>query len=592
MDLHIITQPELARAPAPGASTVLLSGVWPHAVDRNIVQVDDVLDARYGWIDLEAERLAEVAGQSSVAWVNALALRYYLVKLLRVAVFFTQVQPILRGDRVWVTAGPDDRDVAALLKQLCLRVGATCHVQRTNAIQPTSARPRTEEPWRRRMRRWAERLQPSAHAQGSGPKVILCGNPRFLDAICGELHRRGCRQWWLYDQFAVKPFLRWAPRGVGQLTCQATALDESSEHPTPRLPSLLFEGIDLRPLVADWLTKRLASRADDQQRLTGQIAQHFDQFRPDLLVMDEDATPMKRIAVAMARRVGTKSFVVQHGAPVARFGFAPLAADGIFAWGQSSRDQFHRWGIPEDRIHITGSPSHDALQQSIRPHRRRPGRRLRILLLATVPPRDARPDVIEMNMTSRAYQEMIEAAFAGVASLPGATLVVKPHPRAKDDPIVAAAIARHPDLKVQQIQGGRLAGRLRNVDCVLSCLSSAGIEATLAAVPVIQLVPRGAGRILPHAEWGLFGSATDAAKVSELIRRAVSGEVASPGAPIGDVFASVSSWQNTHGKSQPAATRIADILIEQAVAGDRTNQPPRRTRSTSNGTGRPCMVGQ
>ena len=37
--------------------------------------------------------------------------------------------------------------------------------------------------------------------------------------------------------------------------------------------------------------------------------------------------------------------VVQHGVPYIRFGFAPLEADAICAWGESSRDHLESWAF-------------------------------------------------------------------------------------------------------------------------------------------------------------------------------------------------------------------------------------------------------
>ena len=46
-------------------------------------------------------------------------------------------------------------------------------------------------------------------------------------------------------------------------------------------------------------------------------------------------------------------FVVQHGAPGGRFGFAPLAADRFLAWGRSSARQLVDWGVPSETVHVT-----------------------------------------------------------------------------------------------------------------------------------------------------------------------------------------------------------------------------------------------
>ena len=590
MDRIIVTRPRLVDQTIAQKPTVLLTGVWPQSPSQSVVELDAAIDRRFAWVDKEAERLAELAGGSvldqsnalSAPWVNVLALRYYLVRLLRVIEFFSRVQPPERGERVHLIADRADRDEAALVSALCRQAGASCNMEWHGVEREiVRAGAEGEEWWRRALRRIAGRLPSRKGGQAGGARVVLCGNPRFLDSLCHVLHARGCRLWWLYDRLAVKPFFQWRAKGIEQLTCQDDSLPEDEAEDRIRLPEIEFCGIDLRDLVADWLSTRLVSRRQDQRRWQAQIEGHFERIRPELLVMDEDATPMKRIALATVRRYGGKSYVVQHGAPVARFGFAPLAADGIFVWGRSTREQLQRWDVPAERVFITGSPSHDSLYEALRKRPRqkaRPDAPPRILLLATVPPRDERPDLIEMNMNSRTYGEMIEAAFAAVEAVPGATLVVKPHPRAQDDSAVRHAASRHSGLAVEQIESGSLVAALQGVDCVLSCLSSAGIEATLAGLPVIQLVPRGAGQILPHDRWGLVGSASNARDLLPLIRKALQARGNSRRAPFGDVFANAAFWGRASANVPDAATRIAEILLDQVDVSCQSKQSRSKSR--------------
>jgi len=573
MDRIIVTRPSLIEPSIAQNPIVLLTGVWPHGREQSVIELDVTIDQRFVWIDKEAERLAELAGgdmnrekKLSAPWVNVLALRYYLVKLLRVIEFFSKIQPPRKGERVHVVAERADREDVAIVAAFCRRAGAQCTVQwcgEEDESSPPVAE--QEEGWRKTLRRLVNRLPVKELESDRRNRVILCGTPRFLDPVCRVLHERECRVWWLYDRLAVKPFVQWYRKGIEQLTCQDDSfVADESEEPI-ELPKLEFRGMDLRPLVSDWLKRRLASRRHDQRRWQSQIERHFQRIKPDFLVMDEDATPMKRIALAVARRNGGKSYVVQHGAPVARFGFAPLAADGFFAWGRSTREQLQAWDIPAGRIHITGSPAHDSLYETLQKTHRKPRKPIaspRILLLATVTPRDERPDVIEMNMNSRTYGEMIEAAFAAVESIPDATLVIKPHPRSRDDSVIRDASSRHTKVKTEQSRAGSLEASLRGIDCVLSCLSSAGIEATLAGLPVIQLVPRGAGRVLPFDRWGLVGSASNAQELLPLVQKAFKMRGRVKNAVFGDVFANASFWGRSSQNVPDSANRIADILLE------------------------------
>ena len=78
----------------PAALRLLLEGSWPGPLRGAVdTALDERIDATFGWIDREATRLAAVvampidsasdAHTPHPAWLNALALRYYFVKLLR-----------------------------------------------------------------------------------------------------------------------------------------------------------------------------------------------------------------------------------------------------------------------------------------------------------------------------------------------------------------------------------------------------------------------------------------------------------------------------------------------------------------------------
>jgi len=361
---------------------------------------------------------------------------------------------------------------------------------------------------------------------------VLCGNRRILDPVCGELLRRGVRVWWLYDRFALRCWLRWRLAGAGELFCDSS-LGRGNRLAVDVPPRLKCRGVDLGPLVRRWLTRRLEAHGPRYTRLIEQIDAHFGSIRPAAVVVDEDATPMARAAVALARQHGASSWVVQHGAPCGRFGFAPLAADRILVWGRSSAWQLTRWGVHPQQIRAAGSPWHDRLYRVLAPARAqaaapsRAGARRsggpQVLLLTTVPPRDGRPDLVAHRLTRHTYAEMVRIAFAAVAKLRGARLIVRLHPRTPDDPVVESMVARFRSVRGRVVRRGSLEDWLGGNDCVLSCLSSTAVDATLAGVPVIQLLPQGSGDVLPAAEWGLAGTARTEAELDRLLARVLHG---------------------------------------------------------------------
>ena len=573
-----------------GMLSVLLEGAWPEAGGcHDHLSLDETIDARLGWIDEEAERLAALAtgdagrdanrGPLTAAGINALSLRYYMVKLVRVIAFFTEVCPLTHDDVVQlIVANHGDEDYVDLIASLCENAGAEYRVRRID--RPLEPEP--SFPPNFRWRRWATRLSQCVEPptfRTTRPRIVLCGNPRLLDPVCGELTRRDCRVWWLYDRFALKTWLRWRPRGVGQLVCESS-LSGKNRIRKPELPPLVCRGVDLTGSVERWIAERIRTHGPRQTRIIDRIDAHFRRIRPDALVLDQDATPFVRAAVGLARERGCQSFVVQHGAPLSRFGFAPLAADRILAWGQSSRRTLLRWGVPGDRIQVTGSPCHDQLHRSLSrsarwrasiPEKRPP----EILLLATVPPKDPRPDGVELHLTRSTYATMLYNAFRAVDRVPDATLVIKLHPRSPHDPIANRLLEQFDRLKTRVVTDGPLEPWIARADCVLSCISSAGIDATLAGVPVIQLLPTDCGNVLPAHEWGLLGSASEAVEIERLLAQALATERTPP----------VNAAEDHHGVfhrlNGSSAARIAETVLTLRHSPPPTHDVARSSRSPS-----------
>jgi hypothetical protein len=612
-------------------AALLLEGSWPWDASGGVRRaLDDSIDARFDWIDPQAAELAEELAETlpadtvqperggtgvspvlrqkhgqdarathaelakvSPAYLNARSLRYYLVKLLRVVAYFTEVCPLEPGDRLeLVAARGRDEDYADLFEQLCRATGASLRVTWKEQDQAASPALPPNHRWRRWLGGIARLLEPTMSGAASRPRAVLCGNPRLLEPVCRELLGRGCRVWWLYDRFAVHSWLRWRAAGVGQLVCN-TNLGRRN-HLSAHLPEqLCCRNVNLAPSLGRWLAERLRTHGRRQARALERIEAHFHRVRPDTLILDEDATPFARSAVAVARQCGATSYVVQHAATTIRFGFSPLAADRFLAWGRSSKQQMVDWGVPPERILVTGSPQHDKLlaklagdvrqatlhrvavpsalarggtgvspvprqkhgQDARATHRHGQDachRPPRILLLMTMPPRDARPDSVAFHLTRRSYAKMLRTAYASLTRIPGVRVVMKLHPRAAVDPIARATMADFPSVHTQVVRRGSVANWLAGTDCVLSCMSSAGVEATLYGVPVIQLLPPGSGDVLPHRQWGFFGTARTQAELGDLLDGVLSGDWQHERLADGNVFANL---------DHPAAARAAELIL-------------------------------
>jgi hypothetical protein len=558
-----------ANAPAPVGEALLLEGSWPEpAGELARWSLDEAIDERHGWIDRTAADLAEqlgdaASGEITFAYLNALALRYYLVKLLRVIAFFDQVRRPKLSSAIELHATPGrDEHYIDLFAELARVHGFALQIRSHQAPAEATRKPQRQRPWRRWAAQADETLQ-SATERGAEERIVLCGNPHVLDPVCRALADRGCQVDWLYEQFAVRSWWRWRRAGVAQLVCDRSLGAPYRFSDGGGVEKLSVKGVDLAAPVDRWLAGQAALIGARQSWLVEQIDDHFRVVRPTGLVLDEDATPFKRAAVALARQHQARSLVVQHGAPCGSFGFVPQAADQLCAWGPSSREQLLHWGAAPERVCVTGWPRFEQRCANSPPkmrNRRRSGA-TRILLLATMPPSDDRPDTVAFHLTRQTHDRMLDMACAAVARLPRATLSIKLHPRCTDEQVFRQALARHPNLQGEIVQTAALDRLVAQSDCVLSCASTAGIEAALAGAPVVQLLPAGSGDILPAERWGLLGSARESYELEVLLGAALLRGWQPPADNEQVLGEANSNWPR-----RAAAQRIADALLERDFA--------------------------
>jgi hypothetical protein len=591
--LKVFARFELSRGQLQaGEQALLLEGHWPAGHDlAGRWSLDCEIDGRHGWIDQRAAQLAELFAADGhlspansargFAWLNVVKLRYLLVKLLRLVAFFSARQHELFSPacNLFYECGRDD-GYRHLLSTLAERHGFELLTHATAAGQ-TSARntQRADQSraWRRAAKSVASMFQPVVASDR--PRIVLCGNPRLLAPVCRELVRRGVQPWWLTERFAPRSWLRWRRWGGGLLACDGPSRVQQRDLFEPELLNSEPDLELLAPAVWSWLLPLARQLLPLQASEAIQIGRHLDHVRPLGVVLDQDGTPFSRAVVAAARQRGVQTTIVQHGAPFIRFGFAPLVADRFCAWGQTSVDQLQSWDVPREQICIVGTamplPKRPQLlspcglrraQSSRRGQGEGSGKPPCFVLLATLAPADSRPDAVNYHLTSVTFSAIIRGALASVNQWPGAKLLIKLHPRDPRSPVIRAIAAEFDRAAIKIVTRGSLAAVLRDADCVLSCASSAGIEAAAGGWPVIQLMPQGSRELLEPRAWGLVGTARNQAELDELIAKIFAGR-----------------WQPVAAQSQSiiaatgrdAARRIADAVLRSA--DDRPGPSPEGT---------------
>lgn len=552
----------------PADDALLLEGNWPKQEPAGWRwSLDEWVDGRYEWIDAEAVRLAAALcprpksfdadglAVQSIGWLGSLRLRYFLVKLLRAATVLGELaeRNPLRKWELYV-----ERDFDREYELLIREVAEKYSIRVMMVELSTLARRRPPLANNSMARRGLGRLLHRAEAWLARPgrqstRVVLCGNPRVLEPVCRELLVRGAAVFWLYERFALRGWMRWRPRGIEQLFCDAGS--DLSTAMGGRWPTqeVNFRGIDLAAALEAYGTNLSLQHGQRYARLLRCIGGHFQRVRPTHLVLDQDASPFQRMALGVARDLGASSTVVQHGIPAVRFGFVPLEADQICVWNEASRQQLVEWGVAPQCIRITGATC--LHWQSIdKPVER--SRRTLLVFLST-PPADGRPDAIGYHLTSETYSALLRTVFVAARNL-NCRLVLKLHPRSPDRQLLASLASQFADLDVQIIQSAAPERLLEVADAVVSCASTAGYEARLSGLPVIQLLPRGSADLLPTRLWRWDATA----RTAEELQLALSRIFASPREP-GD-------GAETLPDTASAARRIVDCVLS-CSAMDRTD---------------------
>jgi hypothetical protein len=205
----------------------------------------------------------------------------------------------------------------------------------------------------------------------------------------------------------------------GALAGLQAGLDSSLQSALAQLFHLLFNGYI--PLLAPQLV----------------LAKHIlEKHRPWIVLSPDTADSRARVYALLCKKMGIPCLDVQFGltgdeAIEWRF----FVSDRVAVWGDSSKKFLMKHGVPDDRIHVTGSPRHDSLVNppasalaSFQSEFGQIGSK-KIVVLASTYSDTSHGQYTDPNI----LREMKLAIFRAADSCSGVLLVVKPHPHENVD---------------------------------------------------------------------------------------------------------------------------------------------------------------
>lgn len=158
----------------------------------------------------------------------------------------------------------------------------------------------------------------------------------------------------------------------------------------------------------------------------------LEEHRPDLIVSADMTDPRIRLFSLAGRLMGIPSLEVQFGLYTkSSVEWQFDVADKVAVWGERTHSLFREFGIPEERIVITGSPRFDGLVNvnraqiaAIRSRLGIPDGRHMVLFASQY----LLSNYSEFSDFPRAQRAVKRAIFKVADRLEGLSLVVKPHP--------------------------------------------------------------------------------------------------------------------------------------------------------------------
>lgn len=532
MQLDVFPDKELARMHPGGPLRLLLEGDWDSDLDSTH-SLNELVTGKMAWIDHQAcqwyQRLVHNRAISNpsldlqdIAYLYGLELRYYLVKVLRCIAGTHDLLSSRNISSIRLFCTTTSSDYAIIFEQLCSAFNIplkleTAHIytfhERTflSFIKPSTWFPPSVRFVRKKLATGIitglHSFPPSRNIGKKGRRILFCGNLHHFRELFHELHlRKDSKVFYLAQQPSLRALIWSRSCGVHFLCCPAPDRSSTLSRIDSTLPpcSLLTMDVDCRAIIQNWLQQQYVNQEGTLKHWLEYLPHLLNQVQPDTVLLDEDVTPFKRLVLTMIDKPEIDSAVLQHGAPYVPFGFTPLVAKKMLAWGPSSEKQFRRWGVDSNRILLTGAPKHDSWCRDAEHESPTPSSDKCLLFLATPHHQAHRPDLVAFQLTERTNACMLRMALEALRTFPEYKMQIKLHPRSDSSSFATEILSGFPDLisRVEILRHGTPYQLARKAACVLSCASSAGIEAMLAHAPVIQIMPPGSVDLVNDKDWG------------------------------------------------------------------------------------------
>jgi hypothetical protein len=298
-----------------------------------------------------------------------------------------------------------------------------------------------------------------------------------------------------------------ALRALGSLRRQAEqALDHPDLPGADRFPWLLAN-----PWLRPTFGRRFLDGLPRAGGAYGTAGRLMDRVKPGAVVLSNAASPRERALLRAARERGIPTVQLVHSG-INDLHIHQVEADHLWVWGAAHVQQFAATGVAPARMRVVGSPALDpAPPTDAAATRRALGFAAEdiVFLLIT-----ASPNRLLAFIDPEGHAADLLSACEALADVPGARLVIKPHPRYDDLALYRRLAERY--ACVTLVEDSALAPLLAACDVAvaLNAATTGALEAMLADRPLLwccpssrypvgfDLIPPGALTVHTRAEIG------------------------------------------------------------------------------------------
>jgi UDP-N-acetylglucosamine 2-epimerase len=264
--------------------------------------------------------------------------------------------------------------------------------------------------------------------------------------------------------------------------------------------TMVYQGIPIWSLVEERLGYLFLNRFPNLIKNIEIFEYMRDKESIDMIVVAADVVEFEKTLVTVGNQKGVLSLVVQHGVTGHSVGFVPLSATKFASWGEISKNLLIEWGVPQDKIVITGAPRYDKISRKNSFNKENIYNQLGLdsnkeLIVFATQIAGGKISYANLHLSHKEGKDLLCAMTNLMKKYPDKQLVIKL--RAAEEEGITQKIVNESYLdNIKITLNINIFELVEACDLLITPWSTVGLEAMIAGKPVITMDLT--GRVVPH----------------------------------------------------------------------------------------------